>query len=149
MDLPSALPVPPQPSQSVLDPSEGTSDPVGVRTPAPERSPRTGAPSPLRRDRGRRSSRRAPSPPVHQLPLERHSVSPLHEVRYRLAELVPAHRVHAALDVDVVAYLPAHELRLAQITTNTNPTTAPATTPRMVATRESKNATVSRPPKAE
>src|SRR5918998_810943 len=66
-------------------------------------------------------------PPGHEPPLERHGVTPLHEVRYCLPELVPARRVHAALDVDVVARLPAHDARLAQITTNTIPTTAPAT----------------------
>src|SRR5215208_1757053 len=47
-------------------------------------------------------------PPCHQPPLERHGVGPLDEVRHRLAELVSAHRVHAFLDVDVVAGLPAH-----------------------------------------
>jgi hypothetical protein len=46
-----------------------------------------------------------------------------------------------------VAVKPAHELWLAQITTNTTPTTAPATTPRMVATCEAKNVTASWPPK--
>src|SRR5918997_2729374 len=88
-------------------------------------------------------------PPGHKPPLERHAVTPLHEVRHRLPELVPARRVKAALDVDVVARLPAHEVRLAQITTNTIPTTAPATTPRTEATRESNDATASRPPKVE
>src|SRR5215207_4321111 len=88
-------------------------------------------------------------PPGHKPPLERHGVVPLYEVSDRLAELVRAHRVHAFLDVDVVADLPVHELRLAQITTNTTPTTAPTTTPRAGATREPKNSTVSRPPKVE
>src|SRR5215204_3815876 len=47
-------------------------------------------------------------PPGHQPPLERNGIVPLYEVSDRLAELVPAHRVHAFLDVDVVADLPAH-----------------------------------------
>jgi hypothetical protein len=67
----------------------------------------------------------------------------------RLPVLVPAYRVHALLYVDVVADLCAHKLRLAQITTITNPTTAPTTKPTTGATRESKNATVSRPPRVE
>src|SRR5215218_6946948 len=82
-------------------------------------------------------------------PLESHGVVPLHVVRDRLTEVVPAQRVHALLDVDVVADFPAHELRLAQITTNTTPTTAPTTTPRMGVTLEPNNATVSRPPNIE
>src|SRR5215217_375694 len=88
-------------------------------------------------------------PPGHKPPLERNGVVPLYEVSNRLPKLLPAQGVHAFLDVDVVADLPVHELRLAQITTNTTPTTAPTTTPRAGATREPKNSTVSRPPNIE
>src|SRR5215217_8678474 len=88
-------------------------------------------------------------PSGHKPPLERNGVVPLYEVSNRLPKLLPAQGVHAFLDVDVVADLPVHELRLAQITTNTTPTTAPTTTPRAGATREPKNSTVSRPPKVE
>src|SRR5215217_7617388 len=88
-------------------------------------------------------------PSSHQPPLERHGVTPLHKVRHRLPELLPAHLVYALLDIDIVAELPAHESRLAQITTSTIPSTAPATTPRMGATCESNSATASRPPKVE
>ena len=75
--------------------------------------------------------------------------APLPEARHRLAELGPTHKGHAFVHLDVVARLPAHELRLAQITTNTNPTTAPDTTPRTVAARESNDTTVSNPPMTE